>query len=54
MLQGNLKQLNMKQPSDLINDEIRDLQGSKTKLRLVLWELMKQAKMLEIKRALKK
>jgi len=39
-----------KQPSDLINDEIRDLKGNHHgELRLILWELMKQAKLIELK-----
>jgi len=34
----------MKNPSDYINDEILELKGSRTKIRLILWELMKQAR----------
>jgi len=39
-------------PSDLINNEIRDLQGRKTKLALSLWELMKSLRTEEIRQDL--
>jgi len=44
----------MKNPSDYIKDEILELKGSRTKLRLILWELMKQARTIDIKQELQK
>ena len=45
---------NQTKPSDLINDEIRDLQGTQSRLALVLWELMKQFAVQEIRHQIAK
>ena len=39
-------------PSDLVNDEIRDLRGTKPELTASLWELMKSLALEKIKQEL--
>lgn len=45
---------NQPKPSDLINDEIRDLRGTRPELAPILWELMKQFSLEEIKQEIDK